>query len=135
MATTGLRPTIMDLQLFFRAYRELLWLELQLRGRGFAAVHEAVKTLRPGDSDPRPDAYEEVCRAVDIACVFYFKEVQCLQRSAATARLLRRRGIYAELVIGVQQWPFRAHAWVEIAGRVVNDKPHITEGFAVIDRC
>src|SRR6267142_2468310 len=31
------------------------------------------------------------------------------------------------MVIGAQQMPFKAHAWVEVDGRVVNDKPY-TEG-------
>jgi hypothetical protein len=98
-------------------------------------VHQSVEAAKAGDCHPDADASQKICRAVDIACVFYFKEVQCLQRSAAAVRLLRRHGVPAELVTGVQQWPFRAHAWVEIAGQVVNDKPHITEGFTVIDRC
>ena len=121
--------------MFFEAYAELLWLELRLRGHGFAGVHEAVTNLAVAKCDPENQSSSEICHAVDLACVFYFKEVLCLQRSAAAVRLLRRHGVAAELVTGVQQWPFRAHAWVEIAGRVVNDKPHVTEGFAVIDRC
>lgn len=121
--------------MFFEAYAELLWLELRLRIHGFPAVHEAVKNFAVSKPHSATNTDSEICRVVDIACVLYFKEVQCLQRSAAAARLLRRHGMRAELVTGVQQWPFRAHAWVEIAGRVVNDKPHVTEGFAVIDRC
>ena len=62
-------------------------------------------------------------------------EVLCLQRSAATACLLKGRGIHAEKVIGAQQMPFKAHAWVEVDGRVVNDKPYTPEMYAVLDRC
>jgi hypothetical protein len=58
----------------------------------------------------------------------------CLQRSAATACLLKRCGIPAQMVIGAQQMPFKAHAWVEVDGRVVNDKPYMTEIYAVLDR-
>lgn len=59
----------------------------------------------------------------------------CLQRSAATALLLKEHGIPAQLVIGAQQIPFRAHAWVELHGRVINDKPYMPEVYAVLDRC
>jgi len=135
MAAASSQVSKMSLLLFLKAYRELLKVDIQLHGRGFAAVHAGVKKLTAAGQQADPDACAEICHAVDVACVFYFKEVQCLQRSAATVRLLRRQGVPAELVTGVQQWPFRAHAWVEIAGRVVNDKPHITEGFLVIDRC
>ena len=116
------------------AFRELLWLEVQLRSRGFSSVYQAVRNSGVRQFSQIKN-YSEVCRAVDIACVLYFKEVPCLQRSAAVVRLLRKRGVHAELVIGVQQWPFRAHAWAEIGGQVVNDKPHVIGDFVVIDRC
>jgi hypothetical protein len=61
--------------------------------------------------------------------------VLCLQRSAATACLLRRYCVEAHMVIGAQQMPFKAHAWVEVGGRVVNDKPYVAEMYSVLDRC
>jgi hypothetical protein len=39
------------------------------------------------------------------------------------------------MVIGAQLMPFRAHAWVEVDGRVVNDKPYAAEVYTVLDRC
>ena len=135
MVITSFRVPKLSFPFFLKAYRELLRVDIQLHTRGFAAVHAGVKNLTAAGHPADADTCAQICHAVDLACVFYFKEVQCLQRSAATVRLLRRRGVPAELVTGVQQWPFRAHAWAEIAGRVVNDKPHITEGFLVIDRC
>jgi hypothetical protein len=39
------------------------------------------------------------------------------------------------MVIGAQQLPFKAHAWVEVDGRVVNDKPYVPEMYTVLDRC
>lgn len=78
---------------------------------------------------------EKLCEAVDLACVFYPKHVLCLQRSAATAMLLRRHGWSAEMVIGAQVLPFQAHAWVEVGKTVVNDKPYITEIFQPLERC
>ena len=57
------------------------------------------------------------------------------QRSAATACLLRQYGVAAKLVIGAQQMPFKAHAWVEVEDLVVNDKPYMHEMYAVLDRC
>lgn len=105
--------------------------------------------LRLGDSDRiyravrkstiRPTAKEkcatQLCHAIDLACVFYFKRVLCLHRSAATTVLLRRYGWNAQMVIGVQAFPFQSHAWVEIGDRVVNDKPYITEMFQALERC
>jgi Transglutaminase-like superfamily len=78
---------------------------------------------------------EDLCRAMDYACVFYFKRVHCLQRSAATALLLRRHGLDVELVIGAKLLPFRSHAWVEFNGHVINDKPYMRTIYQVLDRC
>jgi hypothetical protein len=39
------------------------------------------------------------------------------------------------MMIGAQQMPFRAHAWVEVDGHVVNDKPYMREMYAVLDEC
>jgi prolyl oligopeptidase len=82
-----------------------------------------------------PEDIVTICAAVDLACIWYWKEALCLQRSAATTCLLRSRGIEAELVIGTQKLPFKAHAWVEVDGRVVNDKSYTPEMYAVLDRC
>jgi hypothetical protein len=89
--------------------------------------------LRPAAKVQESD--RELSHAVDLACVFYFKRVLCLQRSAATAVLLRDHGWNAEMVIGAQLLPFQSHAWVEINGRVVNDKPYISKIFQVFERC
>jgi Transglutaminase-like superfamily len=78
---------------------------------------------------------EELCYAIDLACVFYFKNVKCLQRSAATTLLLRCHGWEAEMVTGAQVLPFRSHAWVEIQGAVANDKPYMRDIYDVLDRC
>jgi transglutaminase superfamily protein len=72
---------------------------------------------------------------MDLACVLYFKRVLCLQRSAATTLLLRRYGWRAEMVTGVQILPFASHAWVEIEGTVVNDKPYMLDIYQVLERC
>jgi hypothetical protein len=48
--------------------------------------------------------------------------------------LLRRHGWNAEIVIGAQLLPFQSHAWVEIEGCVVNDKPYLREIFPELAR-
>ena len=120
--------------LVLRAIVELLWIDFLLL-RGFSVVSAAVRHFRIRNAQPLSASAAEICHALDLACVFYFKEVRCLQRSAAASRLLRNSGVSAEMVIGIQLCPFRAHAWVETAGRVVNDKSYVPELYAVIDRC
>lgn len=105
------------------------------RGR-FDALCRVVRRepVRPLTSAPRADK-EQLCRAMDYACVFYFRHVLCLQRSAATTLLLRRHGSDAELVIGSMLLPFRCHAWVESGGQVINDRPYMHTIYQVLERC
>jgi hypothetical protein len=121
--------------LVLRAYLNLIYFNLYLARGNFAALYDKVRKYPVGKRPPAPDAAEFICSAVDVACIWYWKEALCLQRSAATTCLLKSHGINAQLVIGAQQMPFRAHAWVEVNGRVVNDKPYVAEMYAVLDRC
>jgi hypothetical protein len=121
--------------LVLEACLKLIYFDLFLARGDFSALYDRVRGYPTGKRADARDATERICSAVDMACIWYWKEVLCLQRSAATACLLKRYGMPAEMVIGAQQMPFKAHAWVEVGGRVVNDKPYITEIYAVLDRC
>jgi hypothetical protein len=118
-----------------KAYLELIHFDLYLARGNFHALYDKVRNCPIRNKPPSPDAIEQICRAVDMACIWYWKEALCLQRSAVTACLLKRNGVPAQMVIGAQQMPFKAHAWVEVDGQVVNDKPYIPEMYAVLDRC
>jgi hypothetical protein len=121
--------------LVLKAYLKLIHFDLYLARGNFAALYAKVRNYPAAAHAPAPNAIEDICSAVDMACIWYWKEVLCLQRSAATACLLKRYGVQAQMVIGAQQMPFKAHAWVEVDGCVVNDKPYMPEMYAVLDRC
>ncbi len=61
---------------------------------------------------------------------------RCLQRSLILCWLLRRRGLGGRLQIGVRRTPdgLVAHAWVTVAGAVVNDDEAHCAAFAVLER-
>lgn len=117
------------------AYYKLIRLEFYLARGNFAAIHKQVRNYTIRNRAVAVDTIERVCLAVDMACIWYCKEVLCLQRSAATVWLLRSHGIPAHMVIGAQQLPFKAHAWVEVDGRVVNDKPYMPQIYEVLEKC
>ena len=63
----------------------------------------------------------------------------CLQRSVTLWWFLARRGVTADLRIGVRRRPGSGgqldfHAWVECGGVVLNDSPGIRRRFATFDR-
>jgi hypothetical protein len=123
--------------------RALIWLalldlirhDLFLLRHDFSALHSKVHLLPVSSHRPRPEDAERICRAVAYACIWYLKPVLCLQRSAVAVTLLRQYGIPAEMVIGAQRLPLKAHAWVEVDGRVVNDKPEVQTDYLVMERC
>ena len=122
------------LRLLCLAYLELLRLEPALLRQNFARIHDAVRRTTTASVARGSEIEPRIVRAVDLACVFYPKEVLCLQRSAAATCLLRKQGIPAELAIGVESLPFRAHAWVEVGGEIVNDKPSVAQIYTVLAR-
>jgi Transglutaminase-like superfamily len=121
--------------LVLRAYLRLIEFDMYLARGNFKALYEKVRRYPIGEVPAPVNAVEDICAAVDMACIWYWKEVLCLQRSATAACLLKHCGVPAQMMIGAQQMPFRAHAWVEVAGRVVNDKPYMREMYAVLDQC
>jgi hypothetical protein len=104
------------------------------RLQGFARVRRLVERTSIITRTPPASTIADIVWAVDEACVWYVKRTACLQRSVAAARMLRRRGHCATLVIGCRPIPFESHAWVEVDGAVVNDRPQYQKAFAVLDR-
>ena len=123
----------MTILLVAEALGWLLMFEL-LALTGFAVVHQFTRRYRIARRTPAPDVTARVCRAVEEACIWYFKRAYCLQRSSVTTWMLRRRGVPAQLVIGYRPVPVDSHAWVEVGGQVVNDRPQYQKFFRVLDR-
>ena len=121
--------------LFLKSYRELLRYELYFDRKHFGRLYDRVKQCPVNGKQSGRSGQAEVLRAMNLACVFYFKQVSCLQRAAAATCLLRKAGIHAELVLGVQALPYSAHAWVEVSGLVVDDKSYTARIYSVIARC
>jgi hypothetical protein len=111
---------------------ELIRFDLVYALRGFPGVHRPLVGHSFDDSRVDRELTAAVCNAVLIATCLYWKPVLCLQRSVCAVRLLRRRGIPARLVIGYRPVPFLSHAWVEVAGNVVNDSPAYQQRLRVL---
>jgi hypothetical protein len=120
--------------LILRSWILLAYVDGVMHLRSFKALHGLVRDQEVRARMTSKACVPRLCRAIEVASALYFKRVPCLQRSAATTILLRRHGSPAELVIGAQLLPFRSHAWVEIGGQVVNDKPYLRQIFQVMDR-
>jgi hypothetical protein len=116
----------------------LFWLLVYaglVRTKGFAAVCRLTETpvrLSAARTHSDEQACLQVCEAVDKAQVYLFRQALCLQRSVVISRLLRERGVAAQVVIAAHMMPFKSHAWVEVAGVVVNDSQNVQRYYDVI---
>lgn len=78
-----------------------------------------VRTYEPTNS---AEIIDQATHRVAVAAAFYPRRALCLEQSLTLFFLLRRRGVPAELRMGVQPRPFLAHAWVEVGGRPLNER-------------
>ena len=121
--------------LFFKAFAGLLIFDICRLSSNFATLHEMVRNCKTKLGPTSEDTLSAVCDAINYACAWYPKRVLCLQRSAVTACLLRRCGVPAEMVVGAQQLPFKAHAWVEVNNCAINERTDVVQIYQVWDRC
>lgn len=89
--------------------------------RRMIALGEALApaSRRRGEGDPRGVA--RTAWLVEVAGRCYLPRPTCLAKALVVFSLLRRRGLPAELVIGVSktQRPLEGHAWVELGGAAI----------------
>jgi hypothetical protein len=103
----------------------VLPVELALRRRGslVTLVARFAGTDRRTDRGVRETIdVGRAARLVDAVAACY-PNITCLKKSLILLRLLRKRGIPAELRLGVRKVDedFSAHAWIECAGRTLLD--------------
>lgn len=88
--------------------------------RTFAIVRRLTRGVQ-GNGSPATLVQQTTHRVV-LAAAFYPRRAECLEQALALYLLLRRRGVAAELKLGVQPLPFYAHAWVEVDGQPVHEQ-------------
>jgi hypothetical protein len=83
---------------------------------------------------PQTEDLENLARVVNKACLIYPTRTKCLEWSMVFVLLALKRRWKCNLEIGVQNYPFMAHAWVECDEKVVMDLQNLKEGLSVILR-
>jgi len=73
------------------------------------------------DSGSKTANLAEIAAAMEWARLLFPFEAKCLPISIATARLARSFGIEANVVVGVQALPLKAHAWAQVGDGLIND--------------
>jgi hypothetical protein len=119
--------------LILQSFVGLIFFDIVVLMFGFPRIHALARRFRLTRRRSR-HSVEQLCQAVAEACVWYPKRAFCLQRSWVTSRLLRRHGVQSQVVIGYRPAPIDSHAWVEVDGQVVNDRPQYQKFYQVLDR-
>lgn len=70
--------------------------------------------------------------ALNKACSLFPVRVKCLEWSLALYFLARKYNLTCNFVIGVQNYPFKAHAWIEYKNSIVADSPELGKSLAII---
>jgi Transglutaminase-like superfamily len=118
------------------------WFALRVRGLGpvRAEAGRAAPVRVPGSPSP-PGSLEtarQIADVVGLAARHGVVRTNCLPTSVVLWRLLRRRGIDADLRFGARRRPEdptpEFHAWVEYDGVVLNDRPDVAQRYAIFDR-
>ncbi len=110
--------------------------EVVLRLLGFGRLCAMVESWPLDEKRAwNPVRVRQLCAGIDRARLWYPKRVRCLQHSAVATCLLRREGVPAKMVLAASRRPFRAHAWSEVRGVVVNDVPDVRTRYCVFTRC
>ena len=102
--------TLMSLALRMLGLRRTIALAYRLGGR--------IGEQRRDDPLARESALSVVR-----AAAFFPARAECLEQSLVLLIVLRRRGMAAELRVGMQPMPFTAHAWVELHDWPINEQP------------
>jgi hypothetical protein len=119
----------------WQAFWSLSWAERSILARTLVLLPITVASLRllgfrrtqtlflPASAPSRTDQplADSFARIVHGAAPWSPLPANCLPRALVLCRLLRRRGLQAELRLGVgkPEGEFAAHAWVEHAGRAL----------------
>ena len=117
------------------AFMTLLRVHWTIRVLGFEQAIRLIQKARKGQLNyiiPSPDALDDLVSILNKACLIYPKRTKCLEWAMTFVLLALKRQWKCNLEIGVQNYPFMAHAWVECDGNVVMDSQDLREGLAII---
>lgn len=118
-----------------RASLTLLKVNFYIKFRGFYSTIQLIKNSHASQSQyiiPQDEELKDLSNVVNKACLIYPTRTKCLEWALTFVLLALKRKWKCNLEIGVQNYPFLAHAWVECDGKVVMDSQDLREGLAIV---
>ena len=118
-----------------RVFMTLLQVNFFIKFRGLHATIQLIKKSRKNHLNyivPQDEELENLANLVNKACLIHPTRIKCLEWAITYVLLALKQKWKCNLEIGVQNYPFFAHAWVECAGKVVMDSQDLREGLSII---
>ncbi|MBX9804539.1 MAG: lasso peptide biosynthesis B2 protein [Alphaproteobacteria bacterium] len=113
----------------------LIKINIYMKIKGFYSTIELIKKSRKSETYyiiPKPEDLRNLANIVNDACLIYPTRTKCLEWAMTFVLMALKRKWKCNLEIGLQNYPFMAHAWVECDGKVVMDSPELRDGLAII---
>ena len=113
----------------------LLRVNFYIKIRGFYPTIQLIKRDCKNPSNyiiPHDKELKDLANILNKACLFYPTRTKCLEWAITFVLLALKRKWKCNLEIGVQNYPFLAHAWVECGGKVIMDSQDLREELAII---
>jgi len=115
-----------------------VWFSLRIIGwsRTMAFVRWATQSRRNVPSCDLPEAVDvlndHIRRSTKRQSLL---SITCKERAMAGYWLLRSRfGLQPTVVVGIERYPFRAHAWIECRRRILTDDPEFCDTYTPVAR-
>jgi Transglutaminase-like superfamily len=107
---------------------------------GFDAVYQRIvrraarRNSAPADAADTERAQTTLHAVLQATRWYYRSRLDCLPKALTLYTLLRDQAIAADLCLGVKRFPFAGHAWVEVNGLVIDNKPKQVRRYTLIAR-
>lgn len=124
----------LDIQVL-EALMTLIKVNFYIKFRGLYSTIQLIKRSRKINTKytiPQAEELRDLANVVNQACLTYPTRTKCLEWAMIFVLLALKRKWKCNLEIGVQNYPFMAHAWVECDGKVVTDSPELRKGLGII---
>ena len=111
----------------------LMACDVALRVFGYARTIRVARRLAGERNAPAGEnLIQQTLRNIVVATALYPGRSKCLEQTVAGFVLLRRRGTPVDIRLGVQPYPFSAHAWLELKGVPVTESPEVVATYALL---
>lgn len=118
-----------------RALITLLQVNFYIKVRGLHSMIQLIKKSRKAHINyiiPDEQVLKDLAHVVNKACLVYPVRTKCLEWAVTFVLLALKQKWKCNLEIGVQNYPFIAHAWVECNEKVVMDSEDLRLQLAII---